>query len=126
MTGVAGERRGALDTTSSDASNERRRRRLAGPVHWWFHGLLVLPVVALLWSVSVPGWDFFLGVGAGWVLVGFVVVWCARGFYEGTALFDEAGFAYLPDGPTAEVQQSLESPTFRSLGGGWYAFTARW
>lgn len=49
-------------------------------------------------------------------------------FYEehGSGL-DDAGFAYLPDGPTASLENgSFESPTFRRLGKGWYAWTASW
>ncbi len=49
-------------------------------------------------------------------------------FYEANgALFDDAGFAYLPTGPFPELDTgSFESPQFRSLGGGWYAWTASW
>jgi hypothetical protein len=48
-------------------------------------------------------------------------------FFEATGSFlDHAGFAYLPSGPFYELQLPLESPEFRSLGGGWYAWTASW
>lgn len=49
-------------------------------------------------------------------------------FYEETGSFlDDAGFAFLPGGPTPELANgSFESPEFRSLGGGWYAWTASW
>ncbi|MGI8686105.1 MAG: hypothetical protein ACR2MO_13635 [Acidimicrobiales bacterium] len=49
-------------------------------------------------------------------------------FYEQTGnLFDDAGFAYLPAGPTPDLESGgFESPQFRSLGGGWYAWTASW
>ncbi|WP_157728160.1 hypothetical protein [Actinopolymorpha singaporensis] len=49
-------------------------------------------------------------------------------FYEANgSLFDHAGFAYLPDGPTPRLENgSFESPTFRHLGGPWYTFTASW
>lgn len=49
-------------------------------------------------------------------------------FYEKTgALSDDAGFAYLPDGPSPDVENGLfESPRFRRLGEGWYAWTASW
>jgi hypothetical protein len=48
-------------------------------------------------------------------------------FFEATGSFlDHAGFAYLPSGPFDELQLPLESPEFRSLGGGWYAWTASW
>jgi hypothetical protein len=42
------------------------------------------------------------------------------------ALFDDAGFAYLPDGEFPAGDGSFESPSFRSLGGDWYAFTSSW
>lgn len=57
----------------------------------------------------------------------------ARVFPEGLvifdrqgALFDDAGFAYLPDGEFPPGDGSFESPDFRSLGGDWYAFTSSW
>lgn len=42
------------------------------------------------------------------------------------ALFDDAGLLYLPDGQPSDVAGSMETPNFRALGGGWWAFTARW
>jgi len=49
-------------------------------------------------------------------------------FYEATGDFlDDAGFAYLPGGPSADLENGgFEAPQFRSLGGGWYAWTASW
>ncbi|MGC5021853.1 hypothetical protein [Micromonospora sp. DT47] len=49
-------------------------------------------------------------------------------FYEAHgAFFDDAGFAYLPGGPSPTLGNgSFESPTFRPLGGGWYRWTASW
>lgn len=49
-------------------------------------------------------------------------------FYEATGDFlDDAGFAYLPQGPSADLENGgFEAPQFRSLGGGWYAWTASW
>jgi hypothetical protein len=49
-------------------------------------------------------------------------------FYERTgALGDDAGFAYLPDGPFPELENGgFERPRFRHLGGPWYAWTASW
>ena len=47
-------------------------------------------------------------------------------FDSNGALFDDAGFAYLPDGEFPAGDGSFESPDFRSLGGGWYAFTSSW
>jgi len=62
--------------------------------------------------------EFATRVGAGIV------------FYEAHgALFDFAGFAYLPDGPTDEIRLLLhggEVGDYRHLGGGWYAFTHSW
>lgn len=43
------------------------------------------------------------------------------------ALFDDAGFAYLPSGPFPELSTgSVEGPRFRPLGDGWFAYTASW
>lgn len=49
-------------------------------------------------------------------------------FYEKAGSFmDDAGFAYLPGGPTPDLASgSLENPRWNDLGGGWYAFTASW
>jgi hypothetical protein len=49
-------------------------------------------------------------------------------FYEETgALFDDAGFAYLPDGPSDSLANTtFEAPRFHSLGGPWYSWTASW
>lgn len=49
-------------------------------------------------------------------------------FYDSVgSLIDDAGFAYLPDGPSADLESgSFENPQFRSLGRGWYAWTASW
>lgn len=49
-------------------------------------------------------------------------------FYERTGAFsNDAGFAYLPSGPFEELETGwFESPQFRSLGDGWYAWTASW
>jgi hypothetical protein len=48
--------------------------------------------------------------------------------YESTGLFfDDAGFAYLPHGPDDRLGNgAFEAPSFRSLGGGWYSWTASW
>lgn len=47
-------------------------------------------------------------------------------FYEKHGdLFDDAGFAYLPDGPSADLGNgNFENPEFRHLSGDWYAWTA--
>jgi hypothetical protein len=45
------------------------------------------------------------------------------------AFFDDAGFAYLPDGPSESLTAgdgSFEAPRFWPLGGGWYNWTASW
>lgn len=49
-------------------------------------------------------------------------------FYEANgALFDDAGFAYLPQGPFPELDTGwFESPQFRHLSGPWYAWIASW
>lgn len=49
-------------------------------------------------------------------------------FYEQTGSFlDDAGFAYLPDGPTEELATPwFEAPSFRHLWGDWYTWTASW
>lgn len=49
-------------------------------------------------------------------------------FYEKAgAILDDAGFAYLPNGPTPDLENGLfERPQFKALGGGWYAWTASW
>lgn len=47
---------------------------------------------------------------------------------EGNGDFmDDAGFAYLPEGPTPDLANSgFENPQFVALGDGWYAWTASW
>lgn len=48
-------------------------------------------------------------------------------YEEHGSLFNNAGFAYLPDGPDDRLSSgSFEAPRFRSLGGDWYAWTASW
>lgn len=49
-------------------------------------------------------------------------------FYERNGAFlNDAGFAYLPDGPSPDLRSStFEAPEFRHLGGPWYAWTAGW
>lgn len=49
-------------------------------------------------------------------------------FYEDNgAFFDDAGFAYLPNGPFPELENGgFERPKFQHLGGRWYAWTASW
>nr|MDT0664056.1 hypothetical protein [Micromonospora sp. DSM 115978] len=49
-------------------------------------------------------------------------------FYEANgAGFDDAGFAYLPNGPDASFENTLfEAPSYNKLGGPWYSWTASW
>ncbi|SCL51298.1 hypothetical protein [Micromonospora chersina] len=49
-------------------------------------------------------------------------------FYEvNGSMTDDAGFAYLPDGPTPDLETpDFESPVFKHLGGAWYSWTASW
>ena len=42
------------------------------------------------------------------------------------AFLNDAGFAYLPGGPTAQPYGDLQSPAFVHLSGPWYAWTASW
>lgn len=191
-----------------------RQPRGTGRPGLLFHGLAALPVFALLWAFSVPGFMFPLAVAAAFTLVVFALVWlirlvgyCVRegraswwfaivplglaivigllvarvplharwalsqpafaaavshlppepsadayppdlpipgtlGSYRITlasrviggvifhevhgAFLDDAGFAYLPDGPTAQPYGDLQSPAFVHLSGPWYAWTAGW
>jgi len=50
-------------------------------------------------------------------------------FYEinGSGFANDGGFAYLPDGPDVRLESgSFERPSFRSLGGDWYSWSASW
>lgn len=49
-------------------------------------------------------------------------------FYDNVgALFDDAGFAYLPNGPSDDMANgSFENPQWFALGDHWYAWTASW
>lgn len=43
------------------------------------------------------------------------------------AFLDDAGFAYLPEGPDERLGNGgFEAPSFRRLRGDWYAWTASW
>ena len=45
----------------------------------------------------------------------------------GDSLINDAGFAYLPAGPTPELENgSFERPQWHDLGGGWWSWTASW
>jgi len=78
-----------------------------------------------------PAWDA-LNPDVPLVLGGFPLR-DARVFPEGLVIFDregafldDAGLAYLPEGEFPAGDGSFESPSFRSLGGDWYAFTSSW
>ncbi|MEV0807573.1 hypothetical protein [Micromonospora sp. NPDC050200] len=72
--------------------------------------------------VEVPARVGGYGIRSACLVPGGVVFYEEHG-----AFFDDAGFAYLPGGPTSSLGNgSFESPTFRSLGGGWYGWTASW
>jgi hypothetical protein len=49
-------------------------------------------------------------------------------FHESAGnLFDDAGFAYLPNGPRPALENgNFEVPQWTPLGGHWYAWTASW
>ncbi|WP_157676962.1 hypothetical protein [Auraticoccus monumenti] len=47
--------------------------------------------------------------------------------HAGSALFDDAGWAYLPWGPDVVVEEGwFERPEFIHLVGDWYAFSSSW
>lgn len=200
----------ATVTNAEPTPGHQARYRGSSPPRWWFHSLLALPALALLWSQSVPGDDLL------WLLLGFLgcvvmgIIWLTRltlclegggrprswllvapamgvavialgitdaplrlrfelsrsdlnaavaalpqdartggdvgevGSYEitywwrardgvilneahGSGITNDAGFAYLPDGPTPGLANPIfESPQFTALGDGWYAWTASW
>ncbi|MGH7511095.1 MAG: hypothetical protein ACREMZ_16760 [Gemmatimonadales bacterium] len=50
-------------------------------------------------------------------------------FYAGYGLptFDDTGFGYFPEGPTADLENgSFEVPEFEHLEGPWYSWSASW
>lgn len=49
-------------------------------------------------------------------------------FYDHNgSFFDDAGFAYLPSGPSPDMEnETFEGPRYKSLGGDWYAWIASW
>lgn len=120
-----------------------RRRSLS----WWFAVAPIgaLAVVALLavdaplqarWELSRPAFEAAVqdpapDVGSRIGLYEIISVEPIPGgvlFYEAHGAFlDDAGFAYLPGGPTPELENGgFESPRYHHLGGPWYAFTASW
>ena len=45
----------------------------------------------------------------------------------GTGFLDDAGFAYLPNGPDPSLENgNFENPQFKHLGGHWYSWSASW
>lgn len=56
------------------------------------------------------------------------VAWRGVVFYDSVGAFiDDAGFAYLPDGPSPDMANgSFENPQWFALGNHWYAWTASW
>lgn len=70
-------------------------------------------------SLTVPRrLGLYTITSAGWVPGGAI-------FYEAQGdVFNNAGFAYLPGGPTADVETTArQSAYFHPLGGGWYRWT---
>jgi hypothetical protein len=73
-------------------------------------------------SVAVPA-----RIG-GYRITSAVVAPDAVIFWEATGSgLDDAGFAYLPDGPKPTLENgSFEAPSFKHLDGVWYSWTASW
>ena len=74
-------------------------------------------------DTSVSGWvgwhevEQLRYVEGGWIVY----------HSTGSGMFDDAGFAYLPAGPTDGLGDgSWENPRFVHLGGPWYSWTASW
>jgi hypothetical protein len=112
-------------------------------------GLLVLVVALALglplrarWALSEGGFDravteiqqhperasSFEGRIGSYDITWVVVVDRGVLFYDSKGAFiDDAGFAYLPDGPYPGLENGgFERPRFRHLHGPWYAWTASW
>jgi hypothetical protein len=130
-------------------------RTTSGGLTWLLAPPMVIATL-LLWSTDVPLWARFelargdfdayvsdldpqggfsdwvridppsdLGtyeIRAAWQVGENVIIFESTG-----ALLDDAGFAYLPHGPDDRLENgSFEAPSFHSLGGGWYSWTASW
>lgn len=121
---------------------------------WWFAlaPILVIGLSAMLhsrfplqarWELSLPAFenlitdmpsDGKLSVDTPTMIGSYTITSTFRVpegvlFYEetGSSFVDDAGFAYLPGGPTNSLANSnFESPTFYHLGGSWYSWTASW
>jgi hypothetical protein len=74
------------------------------------------------YDVPVPSKIGAYRIIAAYRVPGGVVFQEANGY-----LLDDAGFAYLPEGPTPALENpDFESPVFKHLGGAWYSWTASW
>jgi hypothetical protein len=130
----------------------RRRRGDAPTAGRWFllapvGGLVVVLLLAsgaafqLRWSVSRPSFErvvaaqtepttagarkqvgLYRVLGAPWVIGDAVV------FHHplGGGLFDDAGFAYLPEGVTPELDGQFESLRVERIEGPWYRWWSSW
>jgi hypothetical protein len=75
------------------------------------------------WAVlDVPATIGSYRIVSGWQVGNNVILYESNGL-----LFDDAGFAYLPNGVDDRLGNgAFEAPTFENLGGGWYAWHASW
>ncbi|WP_262015472.1 hypothetical protein [Micromonospora sp. Mcm103] len=75
------------------------------------------------WStVRVPHRIGAYIITSAYTVPGGVVLYESNGY-----MLDDAGFAYLPQGPTADLaNEDFEAPRFTHLGGPWYSWTASW
>ncbi|MDO3686201.1 hypothetical protein [Micromonospora sp. C28ISP2-4] len=75
------------------------------------------------WSpVPVPHRIGAYFITSAYAVPGGVVLYETNG-----SMLDDAGFAYLPQGPTADLAtEEFEAPRFKHLGGPWYSWTASW
>ncbi|WP_435121716.1 hypothetical protein [Micromonospora tulbaghiae] len=75
------------------------------------------------WSpVAVPRRIGAYLITSAYTVPGGVVLYETNGY-----MLDDAGFAYLPQGPTADLAtEEFEAPRFTHLGGPWYSWTASW
>ncbi|MFI7304012.1 hypothetical protein ACIBM8_12445 [Micromonospora aurantiaca] len=75
------------------------------------------------WSkVRVPHRIGAYIITSAYTVPGGVVLYESNGY-----MLDDAGFAYLPQGPTEDLaNEDFEAPRFTHLGGPWYSWTASW
>ena len=88
------------------AYHRRRRKGVARPAGRWF---LLAPIGGVLIAAVLASG---LAFDVRWAL--------------SRASFDDAGFAYLPAGPTPEVEASFESLRTRQIDGSWYRWWSSW